>query len=92
MPERDDQPYPPHRARINVVQNPNPWVGRQHNTQKPKIMLDQRLGGLPPAAMDIVGEEIARAFQDKLGVSMIHRGQSYQKPYDNRFDYHPYPM
>jgi hypothetical protein len=55
-------------------------------------MLDQRPGGLPPTAMDIVGQEIAGAFQDKLGVSMIHKGQSYQKPYDNRFDYHSYPM
>jgi hypothetical protein len=34
-------------------------------------MLDQRAGGLPPAAIDIVKEEIAGAFRDKLGVSMI---------------------
>jgi hypothetical protein len=37
-------------------------------------MLDQRAGGLPPAVIDIVREEIARAFRDKLGVSMIPRG------------------
>jgi hypothetical protein len=32
---------------------------------------DQRAGGLPPAAIDIVMEEIAGTFRDKLGVSMI---------------------
>jgi hypothetical protein len=34
-------------------------------------MLDQRAGGLPPAAIDIVREEIAGVFRDKLGVIMI---------------------
>jgi hypothetical protein len=34
-------------------------------------MLDQRASGLPPAAIDIVREEIAGAFKDKVGVSMI---------------------
>jgi hypothetical protein len=37
-------------------------------------MLNQRVGGLPSAAIDIVREEIAGAFQDKLGVSMILGG------------------
>jgi hypothetical protein len=55
-------------------------------------MLDQRVDGLPPTAIDIVREEIAEAFRDKLRVSMIPGGQSYQKPYDTRFDYHPYPQ
>jgi hypothetical protein len=31
-------------------------------------MFDQRAGGLTPAAIDIVREEIARASRDKLGV------------------------
>jgi hypothetical protein len=42
-------------------------------------MFNQRVGGLAPAAIDIVKEEIAGAFQDKLGVSMVRGGQSYQK-------------
>jgi hypothetical protein len=46
-------------------------------------MLDQRAGGLPLAAIDIVREEIAGAFQDKLGVSMVPGGQSYQRTYDS---------
>jgi hypothetical protein len=54
-------------------------------------MFDQRAGGLAPAAIDIVREEIAGAFRDKLGVSMVPGGQSYRKPYDSRFDHHPYP-
>jgi hypothetical protein len=40
-------------------------------------MLDQTAGGLPPAAIDIVIEEIAGAFQDKLRVSMIPGGGSH---------------
>jgi hypothetical protein len=47
-------------------------------------MLDQRAGGLPPAAIYIVREEIAGAFRDKLRVSIIHRGQLYWRPYDSR--------
>jgi hypothetical protein len=38
-------------------------------------MFDQKGGGLPPAAIDIVREEIAGTFRDKLGVSMIPGGQ-----------------
>jgi hypothetical protein len=37
-------------------------------------MFDQRAGGLAPAAIDIVREEIARAFQDKLEVGMVPGG------------------
>jgi hypothetical protein len=33
-------------------------------------MLDQRAGGLPPAAIYIVRKEIAGVFRDKLGVSI----------------------
>jgi hypothetical protein len=36
--------------------------------------LDQKVGGLPPAAIDIVREEIAGAFRDKLEVGIIPRG------------------
>jgi hypothetical protein len=55
-------------------------------------MFDQRAGGLAPTAIDIVREEIAGAFRDKLEVSMVSGGQSYRKPYDSRFDQHPYPQ
>jgi hypothetical protein len=58
--------------------------GRQYaNIQLTSPMFDQRAGGLAPAAINIVREEIAGAFQDKLKVSMVPGGQSYQKPYDN---------
>ena len=53
-------------------------------------MLDQKADGLPPAAIDIVREEIAGAFREKIIVSMVPRGQSYRRPYDSRFDHHPY--
>jgi hypothetical protein len=45
--------------------------------------MDRRAGGLPSAAIDIVREEIAGAFRDKLGVNMSHGGQSYRKPDDS---------
>jgi hypothetical protein len=37
-------------------------------------MFDQRAGGLAPAAIDIVRKEMARAFRDKLEVSMVPGG------------------
>jgi hypothetical protein len=89
--EWDDQPYEPHRASTNTPQNPNQLVGRQNNTQTTPI-LDQSDSGLPPVAIDIVREEIAGAFRDKLGVSMIAGEQSYRKPYDSQFDYQSYPQ
>jgi hypothetical protein len=46
-------------------------------------MVDQRAGGLAPTAIDIVREEIAGAFRDKLGVSMVPGGQLYRNPYDS---------
>jgi hypothetical protein len=42
--------------------------------------MDQRVSGFPPAAIDIVREEIAGTFQDKLGVNVSHVGQSYRRP------------
>jgi hypothetical protein len=73
--ERNGQSYEPHRACINALQNPNQWGGKQHtNIQTNSPILDQRAGGLPPAAIDIVREEIAGAFRDKLVVSIVPGG------------------
>jgi hypothetical protein len=90
--ERNDQTYEPYRANGNVPCSSNQWGERQHTNMQPTPpMFDQRVGGLALAAIDIVREEITGAFRDKLGVSMIPGGQSYRKPYDSRFDHHPYP-
>jgi hypothetical protein len=43
-------------------------------------MLDQWASGLPSVAIDIVREDIARAFRDKLGVSMIPGGSHIGDP------------
>jgi hypothetical protein len=52
--------------------------GRQHaNFQPTPHMFDQRAGGLAPAANDIVRKEIAGAFRDKLGVSMVPGGGNH---------------
>jgi hypothetical protein len=74
-PGRDDQSYEPHRANFNTPQNSSQWGGRRHtNIQTTSPILDQRVGGLPPAAIDIVREEIAGAFRDKLEVSIVPGG------------------
>jgi hypothetical protein len=91
--ERNDQSYEPHGACINAPQNPNQWGGKQHtNIQTTSPILDQRAGGLPPTAIDIVREKIAGAFRYKLEVSIVPGGQSYRRPYDNQFDRLPYPQ
>jgi hypothetical protein len=93
QPERNDQSYEPYRANGNAPHSSNQWGERQHaNIQPTPPMFNQRAGGLTPDAIDIVREEIAGVFRDKLRVSMVPRGQSYRKPYDNRFDHHPYPQ
>jgi hypothetical protein len=91
--KRNDQTYEPYRANGNAPRSSNQWGERQHaNIQPTPPMFDQRACGLAPAAIDIVREEIAGAFRDKLGVSMVPGGQSYRKSYDSRFDHHPYPQ
>jgi hypothetical protein len=80
-----------HLGQILVHHKTQANGGRWHNNiQTPSPILDQRAGGLSPAAIDIVREEIAGALRDKLEVSMVPRGQSYWKSYDGRFDQHPY--
>jgi hypothetical protein len=92
-PERNDQTYEPYRASDNAPRSSNQWGERQHaNIQSTPPMFDQRAGGLAPAAIDIVREEIAWVFRDKLGVSMVPGGQLYRKPCDSRFDHRPYPQ
>jgi hypothetical protein len=74
-PERNGQSYEPYRVNSNAPQNSNQWGGRQHaNIQSNTPMFDQRASGLAPAIIDIVREELAGAFRDKLGVSMVPGG------------------
>jgi hypothetical protein len=42
--------------------------------------------------MEKIREEIAELFRDRLEVSVARVGQSYQKPYDHRFNTVPYPQ
>jgi hypothetical protein len=79
-PERNDQTYEPYMASGNAPRSSNQWGERQHtNFQPTPPMFDQRTGGLAPAAIDIVREEIAGAFRDKLGVSMVPGGAIISK-------------
>jgi hypothetical protein len=39
-----------------------------------------------------IREEMSELFRDKFGVSVARVGQSYQKPYNHRFDTVPYPQ
>jgi hypothetical protein len=69
-----------------------PWARGQHNEARRLAPLDPRVDGLPTAVVDIVRKEIAKAFRDKLRVSMYNTGQPCQKPYDSKFDIIPYPL
>jgi hypothetical protein len=42
--------------------------------------------------VEIIRDEVAGLFKDKLSVSVLGIGQSYQKPYSYRFDVVPCPQ
>jgi hypothetical protein len=42
--------------------------------------------------MEKIREEMAELFRDRLGFTVARVGQSYQKPYDHRFNTVPYPQ
>jgi hypothetical protein len=63
----------------------------QHNNAPPNEPHDLGSGGLPPGAMEKIWEEMAELFRDRLGISVARVRQSYQKPYDHRFDIVLYP-
>ena len=65
--------------------------GRYTNT-RPNEPHSPGSGGLPPGAMEKIREEMTELFRDKFGVSIARVGQSYQKPYNHRFDTVPYPQ
>jgi hypothetical protein len=67
----------------------------QTDEQGNDIMIHQqphiwRHDGLPPTAIEMVREEVARAFRNKHEVKHAPWGQSYRRPYDSRFDYDSY--
>jgi hypothetical protein len=64
----------------------------RHNNARPNEPHSLGSGGLPPGAMEKIREEMAKLFRDRLGVSVARVGQSYQKPYDHRFDIVTYPQ
>jgi hypothetical protein len=47
---------------IPHVHNPNPWAREQYIDTPSYTHMDQRAGGLPPAAIDIVREKITGSF------------------------------
>jgi hypothetical protein len=57
-----------------MPQNSNQWGETHANIHTTSPILDQKVIDLPLAAIDIVREEIAEAFRDKLGVSIVPRG------------------
>jgi hypothetical protein len=75
---------------INVLDRP--WQEGRHNSARPNEPYSPGSGGLPPGAIEKIREEMAELFRDRLGVSVARVGQSYQKPYDPRFDTVPYPQ
>jgi hypothetical protein len=61
--ERNGQSYELYRVNSSAPQNSNQWGGRQYaNIQSTSPMFDQRAGGLAPATIEIMREEIATTF------------------------------
>jgi hypothetical protein len=75
---------------INIIDQSR-QEGR-HNNAQPNEPHSLGSGGLTAIAMDKIREEMAELFRGRLGVSVARVGQSYQKPYDHRFDIFPYPQ
>jgi hypothetical protein len=75
---------------INIIDQSR-QEGR-HNNARPKEPHSLGSDGLLLSAMEKIREEMAELFWDRLGVSVTRVGQSYQKPYDHRFDIVPYPQ
>jgi hypothetical protein len=61
---------------------------KDNRPHKPHVL---KTNGLPSVTLDEVWEEISELFRDKLGVSVFDIGQSYQRPYDPRWDVVTYP-
>jgi hypothetical protein len=78
-----------HRS-INI--NDRSWQEGRHSNARPNEPHGPRSGGLPLDTMEKIREEMVELFRDRLRVSVARVGQSYQKPYDPRFDTVPYPQ
>jgi hypothetical protein len=73
---------------INIIDRSR-QEGR-HSNARPNEPHSLGSGGLPPGAMEKIREAMDEIFQDRLGVSVVRVGQSYQKPYDHRCYTVPY--
>jgi hypothetical protein len=81
---------PPPSRRLSTIDRSR-QEGRYTNA-RPNEPHSPGSGGLPPGAMEKIREEMTELFQDKSRVSIARVGQSYQKPYNQRFDAVPYPQ
>jgi hypothetical protein len=74
---------------INIID----WSCQEgrHSNARPNEPYSPGSGGLPPGAMEKIREDMAELFRD-IRVSVARVGQSYQNPYDHRFDTVPYPQ
>jgi hypothetical protein len=75
---------------INIIDRSR-QEGR-HNNARPNEPHSLGSSGLPSDAMEKIREDMAGLFRDRLKVSVARVRQSYQKPYDHRFDIVPYPQ
>jgi hypothetical protein len=83
---------------LNAIDNSTPYDDRpitiidrsrqegRHNNARSNEPHSLGSGGLPPGAIEKIREEMAELFRDRIGVGVARVGQSYQKPYDHRFD------
>jgi hypothetical protein len=76
-----------HRSSIIFYQ---PMQEGRHSNAQPNEPHLPRTGRLSPGAMEKIKEEMAELLRERLDVSVARSGQSYQKPYNHRFDIAPY--
>jgi hypothetical protein len=75
---------------INIIDRSR--LEGRHSNARPNVPHSPRSSGLPLDVMEKIREEMTELFRDRLRVSVARVGQSYQKPYDHRFDTVPYPQ
>jgi hypothetical protein len=75
---------------INIIDRS--WQEGRYANARPNEPHSPGSGGLPPGAMEKIREEMTELFRDKFEVSVARVGQSYEKPYNHRFDTVPYPQ
>jgi hypothetical protein len=92
VPHPTDQSHgAPYDHRLSVVLD-RLWQEGRHSNARPNEPYIPRTGDLPPDTMEKIRGEMVELLWERLDVSVAISGQSYQKPYNHRFDTMSYPQ